>query len=341
MTRDRDERQLRVMMHDLADLLVVVVPPAPPDVTDVALRSAMSVGPPAWGRRTLLLAAAALLVVALIVVARRPGASEPAVSTTNVELGSVDDFEVGNVTRFDEHDLFVVNDPTAGLLALSTLSPYRPLGCDGVIEIEDYDRHVYGQSVGPILENSRFIDTCTTFQFDLAGKIIYGPGPVRGMFGLDLTIDAGKVVVETDLLHPGARHFVGGVADQPIERTGDRDGVTAAIEGAVDAVADTISIGEMGPRVFVLGAFHAGDAVVVPVMVNDAIGTLTISDAASGSAASVRIATAADDAHRLAATIGTADGREIRLDLVVALDPRAPSDTEITRFMTRLADSLA
>ncbi len=31
MTRDRDERQLRVMMHDLADLLVVVVPPAPPE----------------------------------------------------------------------------------------------------------------------------------------------------------------------------------------------------------------------------------------------------------------------------------------------------------------------
>ena len=339
MMSDRHERQLRAMMHELADLLVVDAPPPPRDVTDVALRSATSVGSRRWGRRTLLLAAAAMLVVALVVVANRPGGSEPAASTTSVELGSVDDFEVGSVTRFDEHDLFVVNDPTAGLLALSTLSPDRPVGCHGVIEIEDYDRHDYGQSVGPILENSRFIDTCTTFQFDRVGKIIYGPGPVRGMFGLDLTIDAGKVVVETDLLHPGARHFRVG-ADQPIEREGDRDGVAVAIEGAVDNVAATISAGELGPRVFVLGAYHAGGVVVVPVMINDAIGTLTISDSARGSEASLRIATAADDPARLTATMGTADGREIRLELVVALDPRTPGDTEITSFMTRLADSL-
>jgi hypothetical protein len=337
--RDRDEQQLRAMMHELADLLVVDVPPAPRDMTDVALRPATSVESPRWGRRTLLLAAAAMLVVALAVVANRRGGSELAVSTTSVELGSVDDFEVGSVTRFDEHELFVVNDPTAGLLALSTRSPNRPLGCDGVIEIEDYDRHDYGQSVGPILENSRFIDTCTTFQFDRVGTIIYGPGPVRGMFGLDLRIDAGKVVVETDLLHPGARHFPVG-ADQPIERDGDRDGVAVAIEGAVDTVAATISADELGPRVFVLGAFHAGDAVVVPVMINDAIGTLTISDSASGSAASLRIATAADDPHRLTATMNAADGHGIRLELVVALDPRTPSDNEITSFMTRLADSL-
>lgn len=140
-----------------------------------------------------------------------------------VVVGSVSDFPVGSITRLDlevkltryvprvsddSHSVsadstyseivvvpvFLVNDPSAGLLALYALDPH--LGCRVGLasELSDTGLKLPAEVV--------FLNPCHHEQYDYLGRYIAGPAP-RGLDRFDVTVEGADVVVDVAVFEYG------------------------------------------------------------------------------------------------------------------------------------------
>lgn len=156
-----------------------------------------------------------LMAMTLIFIVVSTGACAGRESTTMVKIGEVDDYPPGSVTKidlpatFNDPDppasgsetpgvvtqvqvmlispvpIFLVNDPSEGLIALYARDPH--LGC-GVRWVET---------------DQRFVNPCHGEQYSLTGEWLAGPSP-RGLDSFTVTVtQAGEIWVDVSKLHFG------------------------------------------------------------------------------------------------------------------------------------------
>jgi Rieske Fe-S protein len=133
-----------------------------------------------------------------------------------VVVGRVGDFPVGSVTRLDlearltgyvprvseiaESEIvvvpvFLVNDQTAGLLALYVLDPH--LGCRvGLASELPSDMGV------PLPAEVVFLNPCHGEKYDYVGRYFAGPAP-RGLDRFDVSVEGTDVVVDVSAFEYG------------------------------------------------------------------------------------------------------------------------------------------
>ena len=169
--------------------------------------------------RRLVVLGLVLAILAIGVTAGWLARDQWRIDPTLVPVGDVSEFSVGSVTErvldvgyFDllgfegststqlntpgrtRTVLFVVHDPTAGILALSPRSPFR--GCR-VVEVTRSQAEEFGHDMSPAFQKG-FIDPCHGGLFGYDGTHLAGPGergldrfPVRyladGTVAVDLT----------------------------------------------------------------------------------------------------------------------------------------------------------
>ncbi|MCH7705572.1 MAG: Rieske 2Fe-2S domain-containing protein [Chloroflexi bacterium] len=133
-----------------------------------------------------------------------------------VVVGSVGDFPVGSVTRLDLEvrltgyvprvseisgsevvvvPVFLVNDQTAGLLALYVLDPH--LGCRVGLASE------LPSDIGrPLPTEVVFLNPCHGEKYDYLGRYLAGPAP-RGLDRFDVSVEGTDVVVDVSAFEYG------------------------------------------------------------------------------------------------------------------------------------------
>lgn len=195
-------------------------------------------------------------------------ASSAAADPLIVDVGPVERVPPGGAGHLsvpghgDQGDIVVRRDSSDQLVAFAGRSPTQ--GCRLVPSSELRDV--------PVAPNVAFHDPCHGSNFDLDGILVGGPGS-RGMYRYDVTVAAGRIRVDTALLHPG-----------PLRDGIDRIDATPTRHGVTDPVAtqwrDAISTASLAvrgtrphPFIWVLGAFHdpARDIVSIPCTVDGII----------------------------------------------------------------------
>lgn len=169
--------------------------------------------PPRW----VAVAAGIIVVVGLasvVLVAQRSDRATTSAGT--VDLGPVEQFAAGSITGIADPPVFVVNDPTAGIVVLDAHSTH--LDC---LVVEN------DQITDPTVRSNKpdvvFVDPCHFSQFDRVGEKLAGPAP-RSLDRYDVQITDQHVIIDLSRRKPGqpatSPNFLGADVDTTLPTVG-------------------------------------------------------------------------------------------------------------------------
>ncbi len=140
-------------------------------------------------------------MLAAIVLFAWPGDGGAPEAPALVTAGRVEEFQVGEPVRFQEHGFWLVRLESGEFLALSDLDThphFREQGCRirWREDLEFDGRPFMGRA-------EWFRGNCSGSTFDTDGRLVSGPGP-RGMDRYRVVIEGGRAFVDTSRLLCGS-----------------------------------------------------------------------------------------------------------------------------------------
>lgn len=122
-----------------------------------------------------------------------------------------------------------------------------------------------------------FHDPCHGQNFDRDGRHIGGPG-LRGMYQYDVSIEAGRIMVDTSLARPGPYNDGIDGGDVSLDRLGVTNDVATRWRDAVEAAGAAVRGSDPHPFVWALGAWQepTTDVITVDFTIDGVFGELQI-----------------------------------------------------------------